>query len=112
MSVCCSLCSVLCVLFSAITFSILVGVYRTGRTQECFTSHTLHFFRVNNQKHMKLLTENESLGKELEQARTKITDMTRELEASQAIIEVCHLFSVNTLNQYLSTISELNQYLS
>ena len=95
MSVCCSL-------FSAITFSILVVVCRTGRTQECFTSLIAHCFRVNNQKHMKLLTENESLGKELEQARTKITDMTRELEASQAIIEVCHLVSVDALNQYLS----------
>ncbi|KAL5267510.1 hypothetical protein ACHWQZ_G004519 [Mnemiopsis leidyi] len=42
---------------------------------------------VNNQKHMKLMSENESLGRELEQARSKIADMFRELEASQAIIE-------------------------
>lgn len=49
------------------------------------------FLSVNNQKHMKLMSENEFLGRELDQARSKIADMTRELEASQAIIEVCCL---------------------
>ena len=34
------------------------------------------------------MSENESLVRELEVAREKIADMTRELEASQAIIEV------------------------
>ena len=62
----------------------------TSRTKCEFPIYmsTCLYFRVNNQKHMKLMSENESLVRELELAREKIADMTRELEASQAIIEV------------------------
>ena len=44
---------------------------------------------------MKLMTENESLSRELEKARNKITEMTCELEAGQAIIKVRIYFDLD-----------------